>query len=108
MTDFIEIGTPEADRAKAFYAALFGWEFAPYGDGPGGLVQDGDRMVGLHVEDDPCVVPYLDVADIENSVAQVRDLGGQVMGNVADAGKLGRFATCLDPMGARFGLHQPS
>lgn len=108
MADFIEIGTPNAEAAKAFYAALFGWEFSDYGSGPGGLVRAGDRLVGLHEEDDPCVVPYLDVADIETSVAQVTDLGGTLMGQVTDAGELGRFATCLDPLGARFGLHQPT
>lgn len=106
MTDFIEIGTPNAEAAKAFYAALFDWEFSDYGTGPGGLVRSGDRLVGLHVEEEPCVVPYLDVADIDASVARVADLGGSVMGQVADAGDLGRFATCLDPLGARFGLHQ--
>ena len=104
--DFIEIGTDDHSAAKAFFATLFDWNWVGLGDGPAGYFEDGDRQVGLHDNDTPCVVPYIAVDDIEAVVRKVRDLGGGMTGEIADAPGLGRFATCTDPRGARFGLHQ--
>ena len=105
--DFIEIGTDDPGAAKAFYAELFGWGWVPMGDGLAGYFEDGERQVGLHGGDTPCVVPYLRVDRIDEMAARVSALGGSIMGEIAHAPGLGRFATCTDPRGARFGLHQP-
>ncbi|ABD54681.1 VOC family protein [Jannaschia sp. CCS1] len=106
MADFVEIGSDDPTATKAFFADVFGWQWEAFGDGDGGLVRDGDRQVGLHVEDTPLVVPYFTVDDIVATARRVTEAGGQVMGGVAEEGMLGRFATCTDPRGARFGLHQ--
>ncbi|MFC6584377.1 VOC family protein [Sulfitobacter aestuariivivens] len=52
------------------------------------------------------MVPYLSVENIEVAVAKVKSAGGALMGEIADAPGYGRFATCTDPQGVRFGLHQ--
>lgn len=83
-----------------------GWRWEEMGAGPGGYFTDGTRKVGMHEEGTPCMVPYLAVEDIEAAVAKVKAEGGTVMGEIADAPGYGRFATCTDPRGVRFGLHQ--
>lgn len=106
--DWIEIGTDDRAAAREFYGAVFGWDWRPLKgrDAEAGYFVDGARRVGLHGGDEPCVVPYIAVTDIEAAVAKIRERGGAVMGEIAEAPGLGRFATCTDPRGARFGLHQ--
>ncbi|MEX0311342.1 MAG: VOC family protein [Tateyamaria sp.] len=105
--DFIEIGTDDIAAARAFYEGVFGWRWVAMGEGPQGYFSDGARQVGLHGGDTPCVVPYLQVTRIEEMVARVTARGGALTGAITEAPGLGRFATCTDPRGARFGLHQP-
>lgn len=85
-----------------------GWCWEDMDGGQGGYFTDGTRKVGMHKESTPCMVPYLSVDDIEASVLRVKTAGGTVMGEIADAPGYGRFATCTDPRGVRFGLHQQS
>ena len=82
------------------------WRWNEMGKGRGGYFTDGTRKVGLHERGTPCMVPYLLVDDIEVVVARVKTAGGAQMGDIADAPGFGRFATCTDPRGVRFGLHQ--
>lgn len=104
--DFIEIGTDNPDSTTAFFEAVMGWEWTENSEGAGGYLTDGIRKVGLHQEGNPCMVPYLAVDNIEVAVAKVEAAGGALMGDIADAPGFGRFATCTDPRGVRFGLHQ--
>ncbi|GAA6177978.1 VOC family protein [Sulfitobacter pacificus] len=104
--DFIEIGTDNRDATAAFFQEVMGWSWESMGAGPAGFFTDGTRKVGMHEEASPCMVPYLAVEDIEAKVAEVKQAGGTLMGEIADAPGFGRFATCTDPRGVRFGLHQ--
>lgn len=104
--DFIEIGTDDPAATTAFFKAVMGWEWVDTGTGHGGYFTDGTRKVGMHTEAAACMVPYLEVTDIKDAVDKVISEGGAVMGEIADAPPLGRFATCTDPRGVRFGLHQ--
>jgi Bleomycin resistance protein-like N-terminal len=49
---FFEIGVPDSDRAQAFYAQLFGWEFPPTGEGDQVSVKTPTIKAGLHDHDD--------------------------------------------------------
>ena len=104
--DFIEIGTDDQPSTSAFFQAVMGWEWKEMEDGRGGFFTDGTRRVGMHEEGTPCMVPYLSVENIEVAVTKVKSAGGTLMGEIADAPGYGRFATCTDPRGVRFGLHQ--
>lgn len=106
--DFIEIGTNDEASTAAFFKAVMGWCWEDMEVGRGGYFTDGARRVGMHTEGTPCMVPYLLVDDIEAAVERVRGEGGVVMGEIADAPGYGQFATCTDPRGVRFGLHQES
>jgi len=106
LISHIEIGTGDVKAASEFFAALFGWRFVAM-DGGGGWFDAVGGKIGLHGSDPTVgVVPYFRVADIEQAVQHVRDLGGEAEAIVNEEG-WGKFSNCRDPQGARFGLHQP-
>ncbi|NNE53500.1 MAG: VOC family protein [Sulfitobacter sp.] len=104
--DFIEIGTDDPASTTAFFESVMDWTWTEMEGGRGGYLSDGTRKVGMHEEGTPCMVPYIAVENIEVIVARVKSAGGTLMGEIADAPGYGRFATCTDPRGVRFGLHQ--
>ncbi len=105
-----ELNTPDAEAAKTFYAALFGWEFASdahyihilnRGRGNGGMLQMDTGMP-------PCWMPYFHIADIDAGVVRVKELGGNV---VVPQNKLpdgSTWSVVADPAGAHFYLIQLS
>ena len=101
---FIEIGLPDAERGLAFYREAFGWEVR--GEGDARHFETADGPVGLHGGDDPSMVVYLPVPDLAPAIARVERAGGRVMGGVNDEPGFGRFATCADPQGVRFGQRE--
>ena len=104
---FMEIGAKKTDGVGAFFSDLFGWKFETMGDGGEGWFETPTMKVGVHGNDpDPGIVPYFKVADIEQAVAKVRELGGSADDNVADEEGFGKFCNCIGPNGIRFGLHQ--
>ncbi len=102
---YLEIGAPDDDRARTFFTDLFGWSFTAMEDG--GWFESGDIKTGLHGKDDrPAIIVNFEVPDIEDAVAKVRDLGGTADDPTPDEPGIGRFSTCADPQGVRFGLRQ--
>ncbi len=97
----------DADRAKAFYGQVLGWEFQqrPDTDGyqvtninpPGGIVS-GREGSTAHV--------YFRVDDIQVAVASVRELGGTADEPVDFVE--GVSSECRDDQGIGFGLFQPA
>lgn len=112
---YFEIGVADADRARAFYGGLFGWQLepAPSGNGYGISTQTIPGGInGSGVEASPQM--YFSVPDIEAAMTRVRELGGQAdtLESRAEVPEeetrsFGRFALCRDDQGFRFGLHQP-
>ncbi len=110
---FFELGVADADRARAFYTALFGWRMDPGPSGKGFVIETGDIPGGLH-PGDPEASPYLffRVDDVEAAATRVRELGGSVEdmdveGDADSVARYGRFRICRDDQGSSFGLHQP-
>ena len=102
---YLEIGAPNEDDARAFFEDLFGWSLTPMENG--GWFDTGSIKTGLHGKDDrPAIVVYFDVPDIEVAVAKVRQLGGTAEDPTPEVPGFGRFSTCADPQGIRFGLRQ--
>ena len=100
----MEIGTGDAAASRDFFAAVMGWSWT--GELGQGWFESADGPIGLHGDDAPMIVTYFPTPDIEAATARVRDVGGTVHGEIADEEGFGRFATCSDPAGVRFGLHQ--
>jgi predicted enzyme related to lactoylglutathione lyase len=102
-----ELPASDSGRAKKFYGSLFGWEFQSYGDMDYHLTRtaedQGGAVSGMQ-EGDHAVI-YFDVDDIDASLAQVRDLGGQAE-DKQPVPSMGWFAHCKDTEGTNFGLWQ--
>ena len=110
---FFELGVADAERARAFYAGVFGWALEPGPSGNGYAIDAGGVAGGLH-GGDPEAAPYLffGVEDLDAAIARVRELGGEVLeseheGDEASEARFGRFKMCRDDQGSPFGLHQP-
>jgi predicted enzyme related to lactoylglutathione lyase len=109
-----ELNTRDPDAAKAFYAAVFGWEVAEHDMGEMGTYvewkQGEDPMGGMmdmrgRVPDE---VPahwlvYFAVEDTDAAVEKVKELGGGVAFGPIDI-PAGRFAVVHDPHGAMFAV----
>jgi uncharacterized protein len=103
---WLEIGVPQTDATREFFAGLFGWRVEPMDAGNANFAGPGLRA-GLHGDDDARdITVYFTVSDIEAAVSRVRELGGTA-DNPGEAQRLGRFASATDPQGVRFGLYQP-
>ena len=100
----MEIGTDDHGATKAFFAAVFDWSWK--GEDERGWFENDSGPIGLHGGDAPMIVPYFPVADIDAAMERVRGAGGTVIGDVNREEGFGAFATCADPRGVRFGLHE--
>jgi predicted enzyme related to lactoylglutathione lyase len=110
---FFELGVADTERGRAFYEALFEWQFETGPSGNGYAVTAPNVPGGMH-GGDPGATPYLffRVDDMEAAVERVRELGGEVdemnvEGGDASIARFGRFKLCRDDQGSAFGLHQP-
>ncbi|MEM8851638.1 MAG: VOC family protein [Pseudomonadota bacterium] len=101
---FLEIGTDDAAATRDFFAAVFDWSWT--GEIGEGWFETGAGPIGLHGGDAALIVPYFSVADIEAGLAAVQAAGGSVLDGVTRETGFGAFATCADPRGVRFGLHE--
>lgn len=110
---FFELGVEDPDRGRAFYEALFGWEFEPGPTGKGFVIGAPNIRGGMHGGDagaNPYV--FFAVDDIDAAIERVRQLGGEVEeadveGDKESVARFGRFKLCRDDQGSPFGLHQP-
>ncbi|HVF12150.1 MAG TPA: VOC family protein [Actinomycetota bacterium] len=101
-----ELGVPDGTKARAFFQKLLGWEFETT-SGENAWINTPGVRGGLHSEDpESSITLYFSVPDIEVAVQLVRDLGGKA-DDPGPPGNSGRYASCHDNQGVRFGLHQP-
>ncbi|WP_328535720.1 VOC family protein [Streptomyces sp. NBC_00344] len=110
--NWIDLGTPDRDRANAFYRALFGWEFESAGEkfgGYGTYTLDG-RKAGAVMQVEQATSAwgiYFQTADADATVKAVERAGGTLAYGPHDVGSLGRMTGFTDPAGARFATWEP-
>ena len=114
---WVELATRDGAAAKRFYTSLFGWgvDEMPVGDGTTYtmLTKNGKRVGALYqMSAQQQGVPphwnsYVTVASADDSAAQAKKLGGNVMLEPFDVLDAGRMAVVSDPTGAVFSLWQP-
>ncbi len=104
---YFVIPAADAERAKAFFGGLFGWEFTP-GNVPSGFNIEGPNPPGglFGGGDGERPMPYFQVDDIEAAVTKVRDLGGQA--EEPQEIPSGWMSHATDDQGLEFGLWQGS
>jgi predicted enzyme related to lactoylglutathione lyase len=99
--DYIEFGVTDMARAQLFYAAAFNWEFNDYGPEYAGIrKRGGGEAGGLSLQAEvatggPLAILYS--SDLEQTLARVRDAGGQVTKEIFNF-----------PGGRRFQFRDPS
>jgi predicted enzyme related to lactoylglutathione lyase len=113
---WINLMTGDAERARAFFAKLFGWT---YGEMPGvlggTLIKIGEHTAGAMMDlarakmppgTPPVIGLMVKVASADETVARINALGGRAE-PAFDVLENGRMAMCTDPNGATFGVWQP-
>jgi predicted enzyme related to lactoylglutathione lyase len=112
-----ELSTTDVDRAKLFYGELLDWTFEDHGtpEMPYVTIHNDGRMNGglrPQGEDErkrgvpPNWLAYFTTPDIDQSIAQIEELGGQVMvGPFSPVGP-SKIAVAADPQGAVFALFE--
>ncbi len=107
----IEIpGGAETSRSRAFWSALFGWQFneIPIPSAEYQLAEINDEQ-GVAISNfEPAkrgIRPYFAVEAIDACIVRVTELRGEVYEKMAVPGN-GWFALCRDPHGNQFGLWQ--
>lgn len=107
--NYFEIGSPDAEAAKAFYGGLFGWPFgepsmpARYSmvNGDRGGLWDTSAMGGAS-----WAIFYVQVDDVQQAIDKAQELGGTVVVPLVENGRI-EFAHLTDPHGNRFGVWRP-
>jgi uncharacterized protein len=113
-----ELATSDAVGAKTFYTALFGWGVHDTPAGPDGVYTmftlDGKELGAAHElmpqqkanGVPPHWLPYIAVANADESVAKAQTLGATVLMGAFDVMDVGRMAILQDPAGAVFTVWQ--
>lgn len=108
---WIDLAVMDLTAAKAFYGAVFGWEFADSERGTECLLR-GEPVAGLR-QGDPgqswtkqSWTVHLATDDCDGTAKRIAAAGGTVLDAPHEVGDLGRAASAVDPTGARFGLWQ--
>jgi len=99
---WVDLVTGEAEQAKAFYGALFGWTFEEKGRYSIAL-NNGARVAGIVASEDPERSEWignLSVENVDSSVESAKAHGGAVEHEAVDAPDRGRLALVSDPGGA--------
>jgi predicted enzyme related to lactoylglutathione lyase len=113
VPSWVDLASPDLDKSKAFYGALFGWETP---DGPpeaGGYsvcLLRGKTVAGLSPKMDPnqptVWLTYVDVASADETAEKAASSGGTVILAPMDVLDVGRLALIADPPGAVVGIWQ--
>lgn len=108
-----DVMAPDADAARAFYHAVFGWEYDIGGPEFGGYTtcRLGQRMTAGLTGISPDMPPthpawglYFASDNLEADVARAIELGGKSISPPMIVGDFGGMAICADPTGASFGF----
>jgi hypothetical protein len=102
-----EIPADDLGRASAFYGAVFGFRYEPWGDDMGMLMTGSDEGINgdLHQRSQvahPTVVVTVD--RIEETVAVAVEHGGEQLGEIQPLGESGRWVYLRDSEGNTIGL----
>jgi predicted enzyme related to lactoylglutathione lyase len=114
---WFDLTVPAADEVASFYARVVGWEVEahPMGEYDDHVMKDaaGEAVAGVcHARGPNAGLPpqwlaYVEVADLDESLAGCTELGGAVVQEPRELGAYGRIAVIRDPAGAHLALVEP-
>jgi len=112
---WVDLLTPDTEKARAFYHAIFGWQYEVSGPEFGRYItaRVGERSAAGIVGPQPgaAAAPaawttYFASADARVDTAHAVELGAKALFPAMEVGPLGSMATLADPTGAVFGFWQ--
>jgi hypothetical protein len=111
---WVDLGVADIPAAQSFYSELLGWDCQDGGPESGGYsmcMRGGRAAAGIGPKMGPQEVPpswmtYIATDSADETVARVKDAGGQVISEPFDVMDVGRMAVAADPGGAVFGIWQ--
>ncbi len=110
-----ELHTSDPAKALSFYERALGYAHRSMDVGPGGtyyiLSRSGADRGGVtgHLPAGvrPHWLPYVHVADADETIARARKLGATILRGPEDVPTVGRIAALQDPMGAAIAIIKP-
>jgi predicted enzyme related to lactoylglutathione lyase len=109
---WVDLSTSDAEGAKAFYGALFGWDFRDdvipggvytmcfrEGDAVGAIVQQEERPAHWN--------NYVSVESADEAAGKARQLGATMLEEPFEVMEFGRMAVFTDPGGAMLCVWEP-
>lgn len=114
-----DLTVEDADGVRDFYQAVVGWTVQPvdmaegYQDWALCTPESGEPVAGVcHARGPNAGLPpvwlvYVNVADLDASLAACRARGGEVLRDPRELGSYGRVAVIRDPAGATLALIEP-
>jgi predicted enzyme related to lactoylglutathione lyase len=105
---YVELGVKDIDRAKRFYAELFGWEFFEMTGGYVSFKAPGGMAGGFNPEQEvgaDGALAYLSCDGVTAKLGEMERLGGKILRPSEPLPEnWGHIGACLDSEGNRLGL----
>jgi len=114
---WIDLTIPNAENVKDFYAEVVGWKPEPVSMGDYNdynMTANGEPKAGVCHKTGPNQdIPsqwmiYINVPDLDKSVAAVEQGGGKLLTEIKSMGAYGRTCYIEDPAGAVCALFEPA
>jgi predicted enzyme related to lactoylglutathione lyase len=113
--NWVDLNTDDQEGAKAFYSALFAWQYEDIEIGEGAVYSmariDGHSVAALGPLQGEGMPPhwncYVSVDDADASAARAKELGATLLAEPFDVFEAGRMAAFADPQGAVLSVWQP-
>ncbi len=116
---WIDLTVDNADQLRDFYGAVVGWKAEPtsmgdYNDYTMSTPTTGTPTTGVcHARGGNAGLPslwliYITVDDLDTSMAEVTDRGGEIIADAKEVSGHGRYCVIRDPAGAVAALFEPS
>ena len=115
---WIDLTVEKADDLRDFYSRVTGWapEPVPMGEYSDYSMNaaDGTPVAGVchargaNAHQPPQWMIYINVADLDASIASCTELGGKVVVPIREMGGQGRYCVIQDPAGAVASLFEPA
>ncbi len=112
-----DLMSPNVEASKTFYSSVAGWTTEPFQPVPEmppyTMWNAGDSSIGgvVPLTEGQNIPPhwllYIGANNVDKTVEDIKNNGGQVMHGPEDIPTVGRFAMCTDPQGAVFAVFTP-
>lgn len=114
-----DLTVENAERVRDFYSAVVGWtasgvDMGGYDDFNMTDPETGTPVAGVcharggNADLPPVWLIYVNVEDLDKSMARCNELGGQVISGPKEMGGQGRYCFIRDPAGAALALFEQS